>query len=153
MSKALRAITAGVVSTTVMVVVLFLADVETRSRLSLFDAMARFVGMPGNVAVGFLLFLFVGIVVWPLLFALADPHLPPKHDSAVSGMLFAVAVWVAFVLTGTTEIHVILALFYAVVTLLAHLAYGFTLGLVYGWMEPAATAQTVVGPEPNGENE
>jgi hypothetical protein len=133
MGTVLRAITGGAVSTTVMVVTLLVVDIETRSRLSLFEAIARFVGVPGNTGLGFIVFLAFGVVVWPLLFAFLEPYLPPAHDSAVSGMLFASALWVAFMLVGTAEITVILVAFYAAVTLLAHLAYGFTLGLVYGW--------------------
>ncbi|UPM45168.1 DUF6789 family protein [Halocatena salina] len=136
MHKVQRAITAGVASTIVMSVALLIVDVETRSKLSLFDALARFFGMPGRVGRGLLLFLFFGVVVWPLLFALLYPYLPPQHDPAVKGMVLATVLWIGFVLIGTTQIDTSIVLFYLIVTLLTHLAYGFTLGLVYGWTEP-----------------
>lgn len=119
-----------------MTVALLIVDVETRSRLSLFEVLARFFGMPGQVGRGLLIFLFFGIVVWPLLFALLYPYLPPQQDPAVKGMVLATVLWMGFVLIGTTQINVALILFYLVVTLLTHLVYGFTLGLVYGWTEP-----------------
>lgn len=145
MHKVLRAITAGIASTTVMIVTLLVIDVETRSKLSLFGALARFFGMPGQVGRGLLVFLFFGIVVWPLLFALIHPYLPPKRDPAVKGMVLATILWIGFVLIGTAQIDVILVLFYLIVTLLTHLAYGFTLGLVYGWTGPT--------PAPNATND
>lgn len=119
-----------------MIVALLIVDVETRSKLSLFPALAWFFGMPGQVGRGLLIFVFFGIVVWPLLFALLYPYLPPQQDSVVKGMVLATVLWMGFVLLGTNQINVTLVLFYLVVTLLTHLAYGFTLGLVYGWTEP-----------------
>lgn len=135
MHKVLRAITAGVASTTVMTVALLIVDVETRSKLSLFEAIARFFGMPGQMGRGLLIFLFFGVVVWPLLFVLLYPYLPPQQDPAVKGMVLATVLWAGFVLVGTAEIHTVIVLFYLVMTLIIHLAYGFTLGLVYGWTE------------------
>ncbi|RRJ31497.1 DUF6789 family protein [Halocatena pleomorpha] len=133
MHKVQRAITAGVASTTVMSMALLIVDVQTRSELSLFDALARFFGMPGRVGRGLLIFFFFGIVVWPLLFALLFPYLPPQHDPAVKGMLLATVLWIGFVLVGTAQIDTSVVLFYLAVTLLTHLAYGFTLGAVYNW--------------------
>lgn len=116
-----------------MATVFLLIEVQTRARLALFEALARFVGLPDRLVLGFLVFAFFGVVVWPLVFVVVDPHLLPEDDSAVSGMVFATILWVGFVLIGTAEIVPILLPFYAAVTLVAHLVYGFTLGLVYGW--------------------
>lgn len=152
MRKALRAITGGVVGTTIMVVALLVMDVETRSKLSLFEAIARFFGVPNQVALGFLVFLFFGVVVWPLVFAAVDPYIPPGEDSAVSAMLFAAALWLAFMVVGTAEMDIILLPLYAIMTLLAHLAYGFTLGLVYGWRGwPSTSEPASIGREFGGE--
>lgn len=142
MHKALRALAGGVAATTVMVVALVVMDVETRSRLLLFEALARFFGLPEQVTLGFVIFLLFGSVIWPLLFAVIEPYLPPGGDPAVSGMLFAGVLWVAFLVVGTGGINSILIPLYAVMTLLAHLAYGFTLGLVYGWTVWAPSART-----------
>lgn len=124
-----------------MIFSLLIIDVETRSKLSLFEALARFFGVPGDVGLGVLVFLVFGVFVWPVVFVYVSPYLPPKGDQAVKGMVFATVLWVAFILIGSAQMDVILVLFYLVITLFTHLAYGFTLGLLYGWTEPTTTAQ------------
>lgn len=133
MRKVWRALTSGIVSTLAMSLAFLMVNVQTRAQLRLFEAMARFFRVPGRVGLGFLVFVFFGVVVWPLLFAAIEPYLPPEGDPAVSGMLFATVLWVGFVIIGTTEIAAIVLPFYLAVTLVTHLVYGFTLGLVYGW--------------------
>ena len=133
MQRAWRAIIGGLAGTLAMSAALFLVEVQTRARLALYEALARQFGVPDSVGLGFLIFAFFGVVVWPLLFTLLESRLPPSGDPAVSGMLFSSVLWLGFVLLGTSEIHVLLLPFYAVVTLLVHLVYGFTMGLVYGW--------------------
>ena len=130
---ALRAILSGGVGMIVMVLALVMLNIQTRSALNLYDLVARFVGMSGNRSLGFVVFVAVGIVVWPLIFAWAEPHLPPEGDPAVSGMLFAVVIWLAFMVTSVPEVPTILLFLFGGYTLLAHLAYGFTLGLIFGW--------------------
>ena len=141
MHRILRATGSGVIATTVMIFALLIIDVETRSKLSLFEALARFFGVSGHVGLGVILFLVFGILVWPVVFVYVNGYLPPENDPAVKGMLFATVLWIAFILIGSAQMDVILVLFYLVVTLLAHLAYGFTLGLLYGWTEPTPTAR------------
>lgn len=145
MQRVWRAIAGGVAGTLAMSTALLLVDVQTRARLALYEALARLFGVPDSVGLGFLIFAFFGVVVWPLLFVLVESKLPPSGDPAVSGMLFASMLWLGFVLLGTTEILVVLLPFYAVVTLLVHLVYGFTLGLVYGWrpLLPESEAQAL----------
>lgn len=46
-------------------------------------------------------------------------------------IVFAFVLWIAFVITGRGPIGWPLIIVYAGLTLLAHLAYGFTLGAVY----------------------
>ena len=133
MRKVGRAILAGVVSTSAMMVLLLMVEVQTRTRLLLFEALARLFGMPDRVALGFVVAATFGVVVWPLLFVLVEPYLPPDDDAAVSGMLFATVLWVGFVLLGTSEVPLLVFPFYVAATLFTHLVYGFTLGLVYGW--------------------
>lgn len=133
MQRAWRAIVGGITGTLVMSVALLVMEVQTRARLALYEALARLFGVPDSLGLGFLIFAFFGVVVWPLLFTLVESKLPPSGDPAVSAMLFSSVLWLGFVLLGTTEIQVLLLPFYAVVTLLVHLVYGFTLGLVYGW--------------------
>lgn len=145
MRKAWRAIVAGVASTFVHMSILLLVDVQTRARLPLFEALARLFRVPGQVGLGFLISVTFGVIVWPLLFIFVEPYLPPKDDEAVSGMLFAIGLWVGVVLLGTAEMRYLLLPFYLGATLVTNLAYGFTLGLVYGWAplsEPGASRAT-----------
>lgn len=142
MRKAWRAITGGIAGTLAMSTAFLMVDVQTRTKLELFEALARFFGVGERVGLGFLIFVFFGVVVWPLFFAAIDPYLPPKGDAAVSGMVFATVLWVGFVLIGTTQIAVIVLPFYLGVTLLTHLVYGFTMGLVYGWNALAVESGT-----------
>lgn len=142
MRKVWRALTSGIVSTLVMSTAFLMVDVQTRAELGLFQALSRFFGMPDRVGLGFLIFVFFGVVVWPLVFAAVEPYLPPEGDAAVSGMLFATVLWVGFVLIGTTEIAAIILPFYVAVTLVTHLLYGFTMGLVYGWDALALDAES-----------
>lgn len=142
MHKLIRATGSGVAATTVMILFLLIIDVETRAKLSLFEALARFFGVPGSVGLGILIFLFFGVFVWPVIFAFVSPYLPPKGDPAVKGMLFAAVLWLAFIIIGSAQMDVIVVVFYLAVTLLTHLAYGFTLGLTYGWTEPTPAVRT-----------
>ena len=129
----LRAVAGGAVGMVVMVLALIMLNIQTRSALNLYALIAQFVGVGGDRSLGFVIFVAVGVFVWPLIFAWAEPHLPPEGDAAVSGMLFAVVIWLAFMVTSVPDVPTILLFLFGGYTLLAHLAYGFTLGLVYGW--------------------
>lgn len=154
MHRALRAFVGGSVATAVMTIALLVMDVETRAQLGLFEALARFFGMPNQVGLGFLAFLAFGVFVWPLVFAAVESHIPPRKDVAVRGMLFGAALWVAFAVIATAELQVILVFLYAALTLFAHLLYGFTLGLVYGWTDRIPAENGVaLHPQANGDKE
>ena len=127
-----RAAVGGLAGTIAMGTLLVLLEVQMRTRLLLFEAVARFFQVPGRADFGVVLAGLFGVVVWPPIFAAVEPYLPPE-DPAVSGMVFAAGLWVAFVALATTEVTVVLLPLYLAVTLLAHLVYGFTLGTVYGW--------------------
>lgn len=128
----LSAIAGGVAGMAVMTVLLLLLEVETREQIGIFDAVARFAGLPGNVFLGFVLFVLAGGIAWPLLFLALGDYIPTGPDPANRGAVFATVLWVAFVVLGRGDISGPLLVIYAVFTLLAHLAYGFILGAVYG---------------------
>ncbi|WP_129114571.1 DUF6789 family protein [Halegenticoccus tardaugens] len=131
MNRPLSAIAGGVAGISVMSVLLLLLEVETREAIGLFEAVARFVGMPGNQFLGVIIFLVAGAVAWPLLFLALEDYLPGGPDPATRGMAFASVLWIAFVIAGRGDIGGPLFVVYAGLTLVAHLAYGFTLGAVY----------------------
>lgn len=131
MHRALAALVAGAVATAVMSVALAIFEVEARYAIGIFAAIARFVRVPGNLFLGFVGYAVVGAVVWPLLFLALKPYVPLELDPAVAGMAFALPLWVAFAVVGRADTGLPLLILYLVFTLLAHLAYGFTLGAVF----------------------
>lgn len=122
----------GIAGTAVLSLLLLLLEVETREAIGIFEAIARFARFPNDVAVGVAIFVAAGIFAWPLVFLVAEAWLP-LADVATRGMAFGVGLWVAFVLVsgGVDDGTVVFLPF----TLLAHLAYGFVLGAVYGRLE------------------
>ncbi|SEO46097.1 hypothetical protein SAMN04487948_102523 [Halogranum amylolyticum] len=126
------AIAGGVAGMAVMSLLLLLLEVETRERIGVFEAVARFAGQPGNISLGFVLFLVAGGLAWPLLFLALEEYIPMGPDPATRGAVFAAVLWVAFVILGRGGLGGPLLVIYAAFTLLSHLAYGFVLGAVYG---------------------
>jgi len=147
MNRPASAIAGGVAGTTVLLLLLMLLEVETRSAIPVFEVIARFVGTPGDQAVGFVLFTIAGVVAWPLLFVALEPRIPRGPDPASRGVVLGTVLWLAFVVTGRGEIGGSLLIIYAAFTLLAHWAYGFTLGAVYGRLleRPDAEAASTAG--------
>lgn len=134
MNRALRAIAGGTAGMALMSLILLIGEAETRFLLGTPAAIARFVGTPDQLYVGYLLFLLAGIVAWPLLFVGIEKYvapMPEDGDPAVRGVLFAVALWVAFVVLGSGGLSGAAFVLYLAFTLLAHAAYGFALGAVY----------------------
>ncbi len=121
----------GLVGVTIMSVILAMIEVEARYVIGIFDAIARFARVPGEPAIGFVLYALVGIVVWPLLFLSLKPYVPLELDPAEAGMLFGAGLWVPFAVIGRGDMAGGLLLLYLSFTLVAHLAYGFSLGAVY----------------------
>lgn len=132
MNRVSSVIAGGVAATAVMTLMLLLLEVETRSAMDVFYVIALFVGTPQDPATGFALFVFAGVVAWPLLFLALEPYLPRGPDPAARGVVFAAILWVPFVVLGRGDIAGPLLIIYVGFTLLAHVAYGFTLGAVYG---------------------
>lgn len=121
---------------------MILLEVQTRSQIHIFEAIARFVGLPNNLVIGFALFVVAGVLAWPLLFIALEPYIPRGPDPAARGIVFAFVLWIAFVITGRGPIGWPLIIVYAGLTLLAHLAYGFTLGAVYARLRTETVAMT-----------
>lgn len=146
MNRIAGGILGGATGISVMSVVFLLLEVETREQVRAFDAVARYVGMPGNTFVGFITFAFVGTVIWPLLFVAIEPYFP-FDDSPSNGMVLGAVLWIAFFILGRGDITGPLLAVFAGFTLLAHLAYGFLLGAFYTRFGDTAES-TVDRPEP-----
>ncbi|MDL5363761.1 DUF6789 family protein [Halalkalicoccus sp. NIPERK01] len=134
MNRFLRAISAGVAATTVMMLVFLFSQVQTRSQLGAPEAIARFVGMPEHHVVGFAVFSAVGILVWPVVFVAVRDRVADRRgprDPTVQGLVFGGVLWVLFLVLGTGQVSWPFVILYLFFTLTGHLAYGFVLGYVY----------------------
>jgi len=129
----------GLVGTSAMTIGLFVASTLNAFDMTAFASLAELTGLnvlfPANaLAVGYLIFLAGGMITWPLLFAATAPYLPGDRF-ATKGIPYGFVLWTGFVLAFADGIGgglVTLGL-YAVLTLLAHFAYGFTLGSVFDY--------------------
>ncbi|WP_136716847.1 DUF6789 family protein [Halorientalis salina] len=130
----------GLVGTAAMTIGLFVASTLNAFDMATFATLSELTGLsvifPGNaLAVGYLIFLAGGMLTWPLLFAATSPYLPGKNF-AQKGLPYGFVLWTGFVLAFADGIgggFAVLAL-YAVLTLLSHFAYGFTLGAVFDYL-------------------
>jgi len=129
----------GLVGTGAMTIGLFVASTLDAFDMQAFAILSELTGLyvllPGNsLAIGYLIFLAGGMVTWPLLFAATSPYLPGSNF-AMKGIPYGFVLWTGFVLAFAQGIGggtVTLAL-YAILTLLSHFAYGFTLGAVFDY--------------------
>jgi hypothetical protein len=125
----------GLVGTAMMAVVFLIAQSLGAFSLSDFAILTELLGLQGYVPAvlfGYVMFLGGGMFPWPLLFASLKMYLPGE-SSPVSGMFFGAAMWTGFVLafyTGQSGLELVL---YAVLTLVAHVVYGFGLGAVFDY--------------------
>jgi hypothetical protein len=131
MDRVPSVVAGGFAGTTVLSLLLLLLEVQTREQIQTFEVIARFVGVPGQYAVGFLLFAVAGVLAWPLVFVAVEGYLPLGPDPAARAVGLGIALWVAFVITGRGTISGPLLILFAGYTLVAHVVYGFVLGAVY----------------------
>ncbi|MHB9287730.1 DUF6789 family protein [Halobacteriales archaeon Cl-PHB] len=129
MRRPANAVAGGVAGTAVLSLLLLFLEVETREALGVFEAIARFVGMPGQLALGFVVFVAAGVLAWPLLFLAVADYIP-KDDPAAAGLVFGLVLWIPFAVIGRGDLTGPGLFIYVSFTLLAHLAYGFVLGAV-----------------------
>ena len=126
-----QAIGGGIAGTTVMLTLLAFFEVQTRSQIGFFEAVARFVGTPTQPVFGVILFAFAGIVVWPVLFVGVEPHLARSQDSRVRSLVFAGVLWIGFLMIGTDSVPPSATVLYAALMLITYLVYGLVFGEVY----------------------
>ena len=125
----------GLVGTAMSTVVLLIAQSLGAFNLTDFAILTELVGLEGYVPpvlFGYVMFLGGGMFPWPLLFASLKAYLPGQ-SSPISGAFFGGAMWTGFVLafySGQSGLGLVL---YAVLTLVAHVVYGFGLGAVFDY--------------------
>ncbi len=132
MHRALRAVGGGVVGTLVLGFFLLVLDTQARGALSVAGVVGRFLGISGRPVLAIALFAVLTAVGWPLLFVAVEEYLPFGPDPAARAVVFAGVIGVVFVAVGRGAIVGPILVIYTGFSLLAHLAYGFVLGSVYG---------------------
>jgi len=128
----------GLVGTAALTVGLLIARSLGAFQIESFGTLTELTGFNAivplsPVAVGYILFLLTGMVMWPLLFASIGAYLPGQKY-AVKGLPFGFVLWTGFLpafYEGYTGLALIL---YVVLTLGAHFSYGFTLGAVFDYL-------------------
>lgn len=126
----------GLVGTALMTVVLLVAQSLGAFSVSSFAILTEMLGLENYVPpvlFGYLLFLLGGMFPWPLLFASLKEFLPGGRDS-IKGAFFGAAIWTGFVMAFHSDEAGTALVGYVVLTLLAHVAYGFGLGLVFNYL-------------------
>ncbi|WP_135854240.1 DUF6789 family protein [Halorussus salinus] len=84
-------------------------------------------------AVGYVLFLLGGMVMWPLLFASIGSYLPGDRF-ALKGLPFGFVLWTGFAPAFYSDYTGLALVLYLLFTLGGHFAYGFTLGAVFDYL-------------------
>ncbi|WP_238392178.1 DUF6789 family protein [Halorussus amylolyticus] len=128
----------GLVGTAALTVGLLIARSLDAFELGSFATLAELTGLdalfaPNPAAVGYVLFLLTGMVMWPLLFASIGSYLPGEKY-ATKGLPYGFVLWTGFApafYEGYTGLALVL---YLVLTLGAHFSYGFTLGAVFDYL-------------------
>ncbi|MWG35951.1 DUF6789 family protein [Halomarina oriensis] len=126
----------GLVGTALMTGVLFVASQLGAFSFESFASLAAPLGLADTarpVLVGYLIFLANGMVPWPLLFAALMEYLPGERPP-VSGLFLGGALWTGFVLGFYTGYTGLTLAVYLVFTFVAHLVYGFGVGLVFEYL-------------------
>jgi len=100
-----------------------------------FALLTRMIGLEEfvpTVLFGYLLFLLGGMIPWPLLFASLKEYLPGESDP-VKGAFFGGAMWTGVVMAFYTGQSGLLLVVYVILTFLAHVFYGLSLGAVFNY--------------------
>lgn len=121
---------AGAAGTVMLSAVLFVAANLGTFDSAAFAGLAELVGVGESVLVGYVIFFGGGMTTWPLLFVSLQEYLPGP-TLALRGVTFATVTWTGFLGAFYTGQSGLALAGYVVFSLVAHWAYGFTLGSVF----------------------
>jgi uncharacterized membrane protein YagU involved in acid resistance len=100
------------------------------------------IGTADNLVAGFAAHIFIGTVVWGIVYAMIEPRIPIASPT-VKGALFGILAWLLMMLVfmplagaGLFAVHRG-TMTVPLITLAYHLVFGVVLGNVYGWNAPA----------------
>ncbi len=125
----------GFVGTALMTVVLLVGTAVDAFDIASFASLAALINLDAffspalTEALGYFIFLGGGMTTWPLLFAAVERYLPGV-SRARRGIAYGTVLWTGFALAFYNGYPIAQ---YAVVTLVAHWAYGFGLGTVFDY--------------------
>lgn len=125
----------GFVGTALMTVVLLIGTALGGFDIASFASLAALINLDAffspavTEAVGYFVFLGGGMTTWPLLFAAVEAYLP-GGTRARRGIAYGTVLWTGFGLAFYEGYPIAL---YAVITLVAHWAYGVGLGTVFDY--------------------
>ena len=121
---------AGAAGTVMLSAVLFVALNLGWFDSSAFGGLAALIGLGSDNLLGYVIFFGGGMTTWPLLFVSVQEFLPGSM-LAFRGVSFATISWTGFIGAFYTGQSGLALVGYVVCSLVAHWAYGFTLGSVF----------------------
>jgi hypothetical protein len=129
----------GFVGTSLMTVVFLVGASLGGFEMSSFGTTAELIGLDAVLgpemvlAAGYVIFLGGGMTTWPLLFASIGRYLP-GDDYATAGLTYGFVLWTGFVLAFNVGYSGTALAVYVVLSLVAHLVYGFSMGSVFDYL-------------------
>jgi hypothetical protein len=129
----------GFVGTAIMTVVFLVGASVGGFDMTSFGTTAELVGLDAILgegmvlAAGYIIFLGGGMTTWPLLFASIGEYLPGE-TYAKSGITYGFVLWTGFVLAFNAGYSGTGLVLYIIVSLVAHLVYGFSMGSVFDYL-------------------
>lgn len=104
-----------------------------------FAGLAELLSIPANSPLAFPIgaFIFIGggMTTLPLLFISLAEFLPPKRSIPLRGVTYAIIIWTGFSIAFWTGQGGLQLATYLVITLLAHMAYGYVVGWLFSRFE------------------
>jgi hypothetical protein len=133
----------GLVGTAAMTVVLLVGATVGAFSMDAFSVIADITGtaflLPADAAaIGYVMFLVGGMVVWPLMLASIGNYLPGR-TFAEKGAGFGVVLWTGFAPAFHADQSGLLLVVYLLVTLVGHVVYGFSMGSVFDYLSSRPT--------------
>ncbi|MDS0299205.1 hypothetical protein NDI76_10685 [Halogeometricum sp. S1BR25-6] len=122
---------AGLAGMAVMVPLLGVAWLLGAFELSAVAGLASIVGLGESFLLGAIIFVGGGMTTIPLLFASLAVFMPGE-SMGTKGAVFNAIVWTGFAVAFWSEQTGLTLALYLLLTLLAHVGYGYVLGTVYG---------------------
>ena len=153
MNRYLRSIIAGFIATVVLSALMLMKSamglMPALDIVKMLTGVAHgMMGLPDNLAVGWIIHFMIGTVLWGVLFALLYGWLQGR-GAVTKGLVFATFAWlvmmvIAMPMAGVGLFGMKLGIMAPVMALILHWIWGAVLGAVFGWLgsdEPVVAAR------------